>query len=187
MAKARDHEKLVTATFDDPDDADRAADIVTDRAGYDRDDVTVLMSDEVRERHYSDETVELEEGNKAAEGAGIGGATGGAVGGIAGALLAAGGAVLLPGIGLAISGPLAATLAGAGTGGAAGTIIGALAGAGIPEERARRYKEDIEEGRIVLGVHPKSENDAREIIKEWKNLGAYRIHTGKFAFDTSTL
>lgn len=187
MDESREYDKLVTATFDDPDKADRATDAVVDRPGYDHEDITVLMSDELQDKHYSDETIHVEEGNKAAEGAGVGGATGGAVGGIAGALLAAGGAVLLPGIGLAISGPLAATLAGVGTGGAAGTIIGALAGAGIPEERAEHYKEDIEEGRIVLGVNPKSETDARRIIKKWKELGAYRIHTGKYRFDTETL
>lgn len=187
MERSHGHDDLITATFDDPSNADRATDAVVEEARYDHDDVTVLMSDELRERHYSDETAEVEEGNKATEGAGVGGITGGTVGGIAGALLAAGGAVLLPGIGLAISGPLAATLAGAGTGGAAGTIIGALAGAGIPEERAKNYQEDIEEGRIVLGVHPKNETDARRIIKKWKELGAYRIHAGEYAFDTATL
>jgi hypothetical protein len=187
MVKNQDYENLVTATFDDPDAADRATDAIIEHGSYDRDDVTVLMSDEVRDEYYAEETVEAEEGNKAAEGAGIGGATGGTVGGIAGALLAAGGAVLLPGIGLAISGPLAAALAGAGTGGAAGSIIGALVGAGIPEERAKHYKEDIEEGRIVLGVEPKNERDARQIVKKWKSLGAYRIHTGTYDFDTATL
>lgn len=187
MAQNLDHEKLITATFDNFDNADRAYDLVTDQSGYDRDDVTVLMSKETRQKHLPDEDVEIEEGNKAAEGAGVGGTTGGAIGGIAGALMAAGGAVMLPGIGLAISGPLAAVLAGAGTGGAAGTIIGALVGAGIPEERAKRYKEDIEEGRVVLGVHPKNEEDARYFAKEWKALGAHRIHTGKYAFDTATL
>lgn len=191
MDRSYDQENLITATFDDHKKADRASDAVVDRLGYDRDDITILMSDEIRDKHYADgnqsgENIEIEEGNKAAEGAGIGGATGGAAGGIAGALMAAGGAVLLPGIGLAISGPIAATLAGAGTGGAAGTLIGALVGAGIPEERAKRYKEDVEEGRVVLGVHPRSEEDARTIVKEWKDLGGHRIHTGKYAFDTAT-
>lgn len=187
MATTPDHEKLITATFEDSASADQAYDAIVSRPDYDREDVTVLMSDEMREQHYSDEEIEIEEGNKAAEGAGVGGATGGAVGGIAGALLAAGGAVLLPGLGLAISGPLAATLAGAGTGGAAGTIIGALVGTGIPEERAKRYKKDIEEGRVILGVHAHTESDARTIVKDWKNLGAQRIHTGKYAFETATL
>lgn len=187
MAKTSDHENLITATFEDRESADQAYDTIVNRPDYDREDVTVLMSDEMREKHFSDEEIEIEEGNKAAEGAGVGGATGGAVGGIAGAILAAGGAVLLPGLGLAISGPLAATLAGAGTGGAAGTIIGALVGTGIPEERAKRYKKDIEEGRVILGVHAHNETDARDIVKDWKDLGAHRIHTGKYAFETATL
>lgn len=56
---------------------------------------------------------------------------------------------MLPGIGLAISGPLASALAGAGPGGVAGTINGVLAGTGIPKERADHYQKDIEEGRIL--------------------------------------
>lgn len=187
MTRNYDHEKLVTATFDDPEKADRAFDEIVARPNYTRDDVTVLMSDEIRDEYYADEDVEMEEGNKAAEGAGIGGAAGGTVGGIAGAILAAGGAVLLPGIGLAISGPLAAALAGAGTGGAAGSLIGALVGAGIPEERAKHYKEDVEKGRVVLGIHPDSEEDARQIVKDWKDLGGHRIRTGKYSFTATTV
>ena len=187
MARTQDHENLVTATFDDHNAADRAYNKVANRSGYGHDDVTILMSDETRKKHYKDEDIEIEEGTKAAEGAGVGGATGGTIGGIAGALMAAGGAVALPGIGLAISGPLAAALAGAGTGGAAGSIIGALAGAGISEERAKRYKKDIEEGRVVLGVNPQSESEARAIVKDWKELGAYRIHTGTYTFDPAAV
>lgn len=183
MADAIDHEQFITATFDDPESADKAANVVANRSGYNSDEVTVLMSDETREEYYSDEDVEIEEGNKAAEGAGIGGATGGTVGGIVGALMAAGGAVLLPGIGLAISGPLAAAMAGAGAGGAAGSIVGALVGAGIPEERAKRYKKDINQGRVVLGVQARTKADAREIVDEWKGLGAHHIHTGTYALE----
>ncbi len=187
MAQTFNHENLITATFDDPKKADRAYDAVVGRTGYDKDDITVLVSDETREKHFADEGTEIEKGNKAAEGTGIGGATGGTIGGITGALMAAGGAVLLPGVGLAISGPLAAALSGAGAGGAAGSIIGALVGAGIPEERAKRYKKDIEQGRVILGAKPRTEEDARAIVKEWKNLDAHRIQTGKYTFDPATV
>jgi len=57
-------------------------------------------------------------------------------------------------------GTIAAALAGGAAGAVGGGIIGALIGAGIPEERARRYDRGIREGKIVLGVTPRSEEDA---------------------------
>ena len=179
MAQSNEDRRLVTATFNDPEHAKRAYESTTNRKGYSDEDVNILMSDETRDRHFaSDDRVEVEKGNKAAEGAGVGAATGGTLGGIAGALLAAGGAVALPGLGLAIAGPLAATLAGAGTGGAAGSLVGALVGAGIPEERAKRYESDIKEGGVVLGVYPNNSEDARHFQDEWERQHGESIYAG---------
>lgn len=177
-SKANDR-KLVTATFKDPEHAKRAYKSITDRKGYSDDDVNVLMSDETRDRHFASEGhVEIEEGSKATEGAGVGAATGGTLGGLAGAILAAGGTVAFSGIGLVIAGPLAAALAGAGGGGAAGTLVGALVGAGIPEKRAKKYESDIKEGGVVLGVRPHSTEDERHFRDEWKRHHGERIHAG---------
>lgn len=168
---------LVTATFKNHEQAERAYKSVINREGYSKDDVSVLMSDETRKEYFeSGDRVETEMGNKAAEGAGVGAATGGTLGGIAGAIAAVGTTVAIPGLGLALAGPLAGALAGAGAGGAAGTLVGGLVGAGIPEERAKRYKSDIEEGRVVLAVHPHSEEDARYFQNEWERHGGERIH-----------
>jgi hypothetical protein len=136
------------------------------------------MSDETRDQHFPTEDTHREKkGNKAAEGAGAGAAAGGSIGGIAGALLTAGGTLALPGIGLAIAGPIAAVLAGAGAGGASGTVVGALIGAGIPEERAEHYESTIQEGGTVLGVEPKTPEDRRYFEKEWESYGGKHIYT----------
>lgn len=174
--------RLVTASFKNPKDAKRAYRSVVNRRGYSSEDVHILMSDQTRDRHFATEDAdEIKEGNKAAEGAGVGAATGGTIGGIAGALLAAGGTIALPGIGLAIAGPLAAALAGAGAGGASGTLVGALIGAGIPEKRAKRYESTINEGGIVLGVEPKSPEDERYFQEEWKSHHGEHIYTPSLA------
>src|SRR3569832_968962 len=111
--------------------------------GYDRDDVNLVMSDETRKKDLSGTGAHTELGNKAAEGAGIGGASGGTLVAIAAALAAVGTSIALPGLGLVIAGPLAAALAGAGAGGITGGLVGALIGAGIPEERVKHYEEGI--------------------------------------------
>lgn len=159
---------MVTGLFRDRDSAERAYQTVSDR-GYTRDDVNLIMSDETRKRHFSgDQAGTTELGSKAAEGAGVGGAIGGTLGAIAAAIAAVGTSIVIPGAGLVIAGPLAAALAGAGAGGITGGVIGALIGAGIPEERVKHYESGINEGGILMGVRPRSAEDAAHFESKWK-------------------
>jgi hypothetical protein len=158
---------MVTGLFRDRDSAERAYRSAADR-GYTRDDVNVVMSDETRRRHFSDNEPPTELGSKAAEGAGIGGAIGGTLGAIAAALAAVGTSVAIPGLGLVVAGPVAAALAGAGAGAATGGLVGALIGWGIPEERVKRYEEGVKQGGILMGVKPRSEGDAAHFERSWR-------------------
>ena len=162
-------DRQVTGLFLDRDSAERAYRTVTE-LGYRHDDVNLVMSDETRQRYFSNpDSTATELGSKAAEGAGIGGAIGGTLGAIVGAIAAVGTSLVLPGLGLVIAGPIAAALAGAGAGGATGGIIGALVGWGIPEERVKHYESGIKEGGILMSVRPRSEDDAKRFEKDWKD------------------
>lgn len=158
---------MVTGLFRDRESAEQAYGSLTTR-GYTKDDVNLLMSDDTRKKHFTDDGRETEIGNKALEGAGTGAAIGGTIGATLAAIAAIGTTLALPGLGLLIAGPIAAGLAGAGAGGATGGIIGALVGAGIPEERVKRYEEGIKNGGIVMGVTPRSDDDALYFEQEWK-------------------
>lgn len=158
---------MVTGLFRDRESAERAYGSLTSR-GYEKDDVNLLMSDETRKKHFTDDRRETEMGNKALEGAGTGAAIGGTVGASLAAIAAIGTTLALPGLGLLVAGPIAAALAGAGAGGATGGLIGALIGAGIPEERVKRYEEGIKKGGIMMGVTPRSDDDAAYFEQEWK-------------------
>jgi uncharacterized protein YjbJ (UPF0337 family) len=162
----------VGASFSDRDSAERAYSSLTSR-GYRQDDINLMMSEDTRKKHFSDADTEL--GSKAMEGAGVGGAIGTTAGAILGALAAIGTSVLIPGLGLVIAGPLAGALAGAGAGAATGGLIGALVGSGIPEDRAKEYEADVKNGRIVMGVNPRSPEDADYFANEWKNYKGERI------------
>ena len=107
--------KMVTGLFKDRDSAERAYQSVHAR-GYDTSDINLAMSDETRKRHFSSTATTTELGNKAAEGAGVGGAIGGTIGAIAAAIAAVGTSLVIPGLGLVIAGPAVAALAGAGGG-----------------------------------------------------------------------
>jgi hypothetical protein len=133
--------------------------------GYDANDINVIMTDEGRKRHFgAGATTEL--GNKALEGAGVGGGIGAVAGGTL-AVIAAAATVAVPGLGLLVAGPIAAALAGAGAGAVAGGAIGALVGAGIPEERVKEYESGLNEGGIVMGVRPRTADDRAYLDAEW--------------------
>src|SRR4249919_2687882 len=170
--------RMVTGLFPDRAAAERAYDDVSSR-GYGHEDVNLVMSDETRKRHFlSDGAPTTELGTKAAEGAGIGGAIGGGIGAIAAAIAAVGTTVALPGLGLVIAGPLAAAIAGAGAGAATGGIVGALIGWGIPEERVKHYEDGINKGGILMGVTPRSDEDARYFETR------FREHEGQHVLGT---
>jgi hypothetical protein len=167
MEGSTKQQRMVTGMFRDRDSAERAYALSTAR-GYSDRDINLAMSDDTRKRYFSDgETTEL--GNKATEGAGVGGAVGATVGAIAAAIAAVGTSLVVPGLGLVIAGPAAAALAGAGAGGVTGGIIGALVGWGIPEERVKHYESGIKQGGIVMGVTPRSDADAEYLEREWRS------------------
>ena len=164
----RDSSGMLTGLFRDRDSAERAYQSLSER-GYDKKDVNLVMSDETRKTHFgSDNGQQTELGSKAAEGAGIGGAIGGTLGAIAAAVAAVGTSIAIPGLGLVVAGPLAAALAGAGAGGVTGGLLGALIGWGIPEERVKQYETGIKEGGILMGVKPRSQEDAEYLSQQWK-------------------
>ena len=160
---------VMTGMFNDRESSEGAYRSLRDR-GYSDDDINVMMSDETRNNWYGDDAhSDTEMAHKMAEGAGIGGATGGTLGALLGGLTALGTNLVLPGLGLIVWGPIAAALAGAGIGGAAGTLAGALIGWGIPEDRAHEYEKGIQNGGAVIGVRPRSNEDADHFENDWRD------------------
>ncbi len=174
--KARSNTKWqnswIGGSFQDRNSAEHAYNSMASR-GYSQDDINLMMSDETRKKHFAAADTDL--GSKAMEGVGTGGAIGSVAGAILGAVAAIGTSVLVPGLGLIIAGPLAGALAGAGAGGVTGGLVGALIGAGIPEEHAREYEDDVKNGRIVMGVAPRSQEDADYFTNEWKDHRAKQM------------
>jgi hypothetical protein len=172
---SRQDRRMVTGLFPDRESAERAYEALPAR-GYSERDINVAMSDDTRKRYFSEGTAETEIGSKAAEGAGVGGAVGATLGAIAAAIAAVGTSLVIPGLGIVIAGPAAAALAGAGAGGVAGGLIGALVGWGIPEEQVKHYEAGLKKGGIVMGVTPRSDEDAAYFEQEWKNSRGEHVY-----------
>ena len=169
--------RYVTGLYNTPEAANRAYDSLTSKHGYKSDDISVLMSDETRKKHFGDVKpgTELSGGTKAAEGLGKGAAIGGGVGAALAALFAIGTSIVIPGLGLVVAGPIAAALAGAGAGGATGGLIGALIGAGIPEDRAKEYERGINDGGILIGTRYRDDAHAKELERDFTSYGGSNV------------
>jgi hypothetical protein len=162
---------IVTGLFKDRESVERGYQALLDH-GYDKDDISVLMSDETHDRYRRlDSPPDAASDDKMIEGAGVGAAIGGTSGALLAAIAAIGPSVVLPGVGLIVAGPLVAALAGAGAGAVTGGLLGALIGLGIPEANAQVFERRLREGGIVLVVKTRSQADAKRIEKEWREYG----------------
>ena len=166
---------LITGIFPDRASAERAYTSAGAR-GYSHDELNVVMSDATKTSQFLNSPVETELGSKAAEGAGVGGAVGGTVGAVVAAIAAIGTSIAIPGLGIIIAGPLAAALAGAGAGAATGGLVGALVGWNMPEERVKQYDEAIKNGGILMGVRPRSDEDAAYLENSWRDSNGQHIY-----------
>lgn len=174
-ASSEGRSRMVTGMFRDRESAERAYNSIQDR-GYSKDDVNLMMSDDTRKKHFSnDEGTDTELGNKALEGAGAGSLIGGTAGAILAAIAAAG-TLAIPGLNIVAAGPIVAALTGAGAGALTGGLVGALVGWGIPEDRAKAYESGIKEGGIVMGVNPRTDEDAEYFEREWKNNRGEQVY-----------
>jgi hypothetical protein len=150
--------RIMTGLFPDREAAERGYDCIRAR-GYGDRDVSVLMSDDTRTRCFpKDETAKTQLG----------------IGALLAGLAAAGFAI--PGLPIIAIGPLAAAIAGGGTGGALGALVGGLVGYGIPEDRAKLYQTGIDEGGIVMGFTPRTDEDADYIEREWTSAGSRQVY-----------
>ena len=166
---------MVTGLFRDSASVERAYQSVAQR-GYDTGDINVVMSDDTRKRYSDDRHSDAELGSKAAEGGELGGPIGGTIGTLLPAIIAVG-VVALPGLGFILAGPVAVSLAAAGAAGLAVGLIGTLSDWGIPEERVQQYEAGIHDGGILMGVKPRSDQDARYIEQQWKASGGQHVHS----------
>ena len=166
--------QMVTGLFRDLATAERAIAIATER-GYAPKEINVVMDDDVRQRYTADYANDPTLATTKPESVDLGGPAGGMLGTLFAAVTAVGTFLLVPG--LVIAGPVAQALAAAGAAAVTGGLIGALHDWGIPNERLARYEAAIKGGGILLGVKPKSEDDAELIERQWKALGAEQLES----------
>jgi hypothetical protein len=167
-ATVGEHPEFVTGLYRTPEEAGSVYEILTTTHGYGAADVSVVMSQDTRARHFGNEPSRESDGANAVGSFGTGRAIGGSEGAAAlGALFAVGCSIAVPGLGLIVSGPIAAALAGAGAGGDTGGVLGALIGAGLPKDRAAACYKGLRDGGIMVGARPRDSGHAAELEREF--------------------
>ena len=130
-------------------------------AGFTKDQITVITSDETRERYFKD----LQHQDPAGAHTPGAAATGGAIGATLGGLTAAVGIAATGGAALAVAGAFTAMWGMA----VAGGLIGALTTRGIEKEVADFYDQAVSQGRILVAVEDHS-NRMEERLDEAERI-----------------
>jgi hypothetical protein len=173
---------MVTGLFKGKDSAELAFQSAVE-LGYDKSDINVVMSDDVRQRYFlahsrPTETTDLEEAAAADTNNAANATWGGPVGGTVGTLapvVAAVGVLLIPGFGIA-AGPVAIALAASAAAGVAMGLAPTLVNLGIPDARIKQYEVGLHAGGILLGVKARSDTDALQIRQRWQESGGEQVH-----------
>ena len=121
-------------------------------AGFSREQITVICSDENKERFFREFELQQPAGANTPAAAAVGGTIGASLGGVAaGAVgLATGGLPLIGAAGIGIW-----------AGGVLGGFLGAMATRGIEKEAADFYDQAVAEGKLLVAVE---EHDARPAL-----------------------
>lgn len=186
--------KTVVAIFDDYRNAEKAAQQIKDN-GLRTDDISIVAKQREGNNNRTADSMKTGWTNMTMNAAGTGAVmgaeskkgdtdvqgvndnisdgvmTGGILGGLAGLLIGAG-SLAIPGLGIvAAAGPITGLLSGAITGG----IVGGLVDLGIPENRSRKYEEDIKSGKILFSMRT-DEDKVDKVASILRNNGAESVN-----------
>jgi hypothetical protein len=138
-------DRIAAGVFSNVSHADQAVRNLLN-AGFTTEQITVICSDEARQRHFR-----AFEQEKRLEDTAVGDPLkGGLIGGALGGLVSLAGIVATGGVGIVAVGPLLG-------GGIAGSLLGLLAGQGVENEKARFYDQAVAKGQILVAVEDKTD------------------------------
>lgn len=159
---ARQETKTVVAVFENHQQADNSV-MQLRQKGFRQEEISV-----VAKQHQQTDEMGGTYNDSIVDGA----ATGSALGGIGG-LMAAAGALAIPGFGPIIAmGPLAAILGGA----VAGGVAGGLVDYGVPADRGKEYEAHLEGGNVLAVIRAEA-SKAGKAAEIFRQTGALKVET----------
>jgi len=146
---------LEVGVFDSVDDARRAVLGLMD-AGFSREQITVVCSDETKERYFA----EFEHQDPAGTYTPRAAIAGGTIGALVGGLAVVASAMATGSLALWAAGPISAW-----AGGVAGGLVGAMMTRGVEKELANYYQQAVIEGRILVAAENHDANGRQMLAK----------------------
>jgi outer membrane lipoprotein SlyB len=148
--------------FSNVEDATRAVrDLLA--AGFTREHITVVCSDDTKERHFREFEHQEPAGTYTPTAAVVGGTIGAALGGLT--VIAA--AVATGGVALWAAGPITAW-----AGGVAGGLVGAMMTRGVEKELANFYQQAVMDGQILVAAEDHGPQHAASLGRAARILAA---------------
>ncbi len=147
--------------FSSVDDATRAVHALLD-AGFTRDHITVVCSDDTKERHFREFEHQDPAGTYTTTAAVVGGTIGAALGGLT--VIAS--AVVTGSLALWAAGPITAW-----AGGVTGGLVGAMMTRGVEKELANYYQQAVVEGQILVAAEDHGPNHETSLARAARILG----------------
>jgi hypothetical protein len=159
---------LEVGIFDTVEAAKRAIDGLQ-QAGFSQDEITVICSDQTKERYFKAFEHQEPAGTYDAKAV----ATGGAVGAVLAGLTVIASAVATGGLTILAAGPITAA-----AGGVAGGFIGLMMTRGVEKELANYYQQSVIQGRILVAVEdegPRANERLTRAAKVFSRAGALPV------------
>jgi hypothetical protein len=125
-------------------------------AGFSAKDITVVCSDETKERYFS----EFEHQEPAGTFTPTASIAGGTIGAIVGGLAVVGSAIATGSVALWAAGPISAW-----AGGVAGGLVGAMMTRGVEKELANFYQQAVVEGQILVAAEDHSGGSEKHLLQ----------------------
>jgi heat induced stress protein YflT len=151
---------LEAGVFDSVEDARRAVRGLID-AGFTNEQITVVCSDETKERYFS----EFEHQQPAGTYAPAAAITGGTIGALLGGLTVVASAVATGGVTLWAAGPITMWF-----GGVAGGLVGAMMTRGVEKELANFYQQAVLSGQVLVAAEDHSPSSEKMLAVAEKIL-----------------
>jgi hypothetical protein len=158
--KDLDNRSIEVGVFDAIEDARQAVRNLLD-AGFSPSQITVMCSDETKEKYFQEFDHQEPAGTYSATAA----IAGGTIGALLGGLTVAVSAVATGGVALWAAGPITAWF-----GGVAGGLVGAMMTRGVEKELANFYQQAVLSGRILVAAEDHTANAPHMLAKAAKAL-----------------
>jgi hypothetical protein len=155
LNKDVDKRPLEVGVFNSVDDARKAVQELLN-AGFTAEQITVVCSDETKERYFR-EFEHQEPAGTFTPGATIAGAT---IGALLGGLTVVASAIATGGLALWAAGPITAW-----AGGVAGGLVGAMMTRGVEKELANFYQQAVVSGQILVAAEAHGANSSQMLAK----------------------